>query len=72
MTITEQCEHIHLYAKQYDCTLHEAFVDWIFEDYMSREWYQMLLKALPEEVQQAEAERLATFETEYSALPRIL
>ncbi|MBT3710434.1 MAG: hypothetical protein HOG19_13410 [Gammaproteobacteria bacterium] len=63
--IEEQCAHIHSYAKQYSCTLHESFLDWIFEDYMAPEWYKMLLKALPEEVQQAEAARLAIAPIEY-------
>ena len=63
--IANQRDHIERYAAKYNCSLHESFVDWIFEDYMSPEWYDMLLKALPEEVQQAEAERLAVTEIEY-------
>jgi len=60
-----EIRHIHAYAAEYNCTLHDSFVDWIFEDYMTREWYEMLLQAMPEEVQQGEDARLATFETEY-------
>ena len=63
--LKEEVTHIHAYAAEYNCTLHDSFVDWIFEDYMSREGYEMLLQAMPEEVQQGEEARLATVETEY-------